>query len=100
MAAMLGTRWAGMATGFMAIKAHCECAGRLRAATAACARDVDGLLALRARLKNLVGEGADLLMPEAAIGSSLVKPTVGHARHWGGVDHPCGAVRLRSTDHR
>ena len=58
MAAMLGTRWAGMATDFMAIKAHCECAGRLRAATAACARDVDG-----GRDRELLGE-----------------PTVGHAR--------------------
>ena len=71
MSAVVGSRWRGINTDFQRIKAQYGWAKRLRVATAACARDSSGLVSLRQGLRQLLREGADLLAPEAAIGSDL-----------------------------
>ena len=69
----LGSHWKGLDTDFSRIEAHYEWARRLRVGAAACARDPATLLGLREHLKRLVGDGADLLAPEASVGSALTQ---------------------------
>jgi hypothetical protein len=70
--AVFGPRWAGLATDFARLEAGYAWAGRLRAAAAACAADPAALPALRARLRQLAGEAADLLAPTGPVGAPLV----------------------------
>ena len=71
MTGVLGVRWAGMATDFATVRGHYAWAARVWAAAGACAPDLDVLLGLRQRIKGLVGEGIDLLAPQAAVGGAL-----------------------------
>jgi hypothetical protein len=68
---VLGPRWRGLETDFVHIEASFEWARRLRAAAATCAQDTATLLLLREHLRRLVNDGADLLAPEGAVGSTL-----------------------------
>lgn len=68
---LLGRFWNGLDTDFERIEAHYDWARRLRAGAAACVKDTAALLALREHLRRLVGEGADLLAPEATVGAAL-----------------------------
>lgn len=69
----LGSYWKGLDTDFSRIETHYDWARRLRAGAAACATDTTTLLALREHLKRLVGEGSDLLAPEATVGAALTQ---------------------------
>ena len=69
----LGSSWKGLDTDFNRIEAHYDWARRLRAGAAACVKDTATLLALREHLKALVGDGADLLAPEATVGTALTQ---------------------------
>jgi hypothetical protein len=69
----LGPYWKGLNTDFDRIEVHYRWARSLRGGAAACAKDTSALLALREHLKQLVGEGADLLAPEASVGAALTQ---------------------------
>ncbi len=71
LAAIFGPRWAGLATDFARLEAQHAWANRLRAAAAACAPDPASLVALRAQLRRLLGEAADLLAPSGPVGAAL-----------------------------
>jgi hypothetical protein len=68
---LLGHFWNGLDTDFGCIESHYDWARRLRAGAAACAKDTAALLALREHLRRLIGDGADLLAPEATVGAAL-----------------------------
>ena len=69
----LSPHWKGLDTDFSRIESHYDWARRLRGGAATCAKDTTSLLALREHLKQLIGEGADLLAPEATVGAALTQ---------------------------
>ena len=70
-ASALGPAWRGLDTDFDQLERVYAWAQRLRTETAACATDTAKLLSLRVHLRQLVGEGADLLTPAGAVGRVL-----------------------------
>ena len=69
--AALGPRWAGLETDFVRLEAGHAWGRRVRAAAAACVADPAALAALRAHLRDLAGDGADLLGATGAAGMAL-----------------------------
>ncbi|MFL1461630.1 DUF3320 domain-containing protein [Roseococcus sp. DSY-14] len=69
----LGPAWRGFGTDFARLDACIEWARALRAAAASCAANPTELLELRAGLRLLVTEGADLLAPSGSIGAALLR---------------------------
>ncbi len=70
-AAAMGRSWRGLETDFSRIETGFAWGQRLRIAAAACSTDPASLAGLRAHLRQLVGEGADLLAPSGLVGSTL-----------------------------
>ncbi len=68
--AALGRHWRGLDTDFAWVEAAYVWADRVRIAAAACAPDPVGLVRLRAHLRQLMGEAADLLEPGGSVGSA------------------------------
>jgi len=68
---LLGTRWQGLQTDFGRLDAAIGMAMRLRSAAADCISDPAALLALRAHLCHLLGEGTDLLGETGPVGAQL-----------------------------
>ncbi len=67
----LGRAWRGLDTEFSQLERGFAWAERLRANLAALAGDAAALLSMRASLRPLVTETADLLRPEGAVGAAL-----------------------------
>ena len=70
-AAALGRTWRGLDTDFARVEAAYAWAQQLRRTTASCATDPAALIGLRTLLRQLVGEGADLLAPGGTVGAAL-----------------------------
>ena len=71
--AALGRAWRGLDTDFARVQAAWEWGQRVRQATAACAEEPSTLAGLRALIRQLVGEAADLLAPSGSLGSTLAR---------------------------
>ena len=67
----LGRAWRGLDTEFDQLERGVAWAGRLRANLAALAPDAAALLSVRAGLRPLITEAADLLLPEGSAGAAL-----------------------------
>ncbi len=71
--AMLGRAWRGIDTDFLRMRAAHEWGQRIRSATASCTDDPAELTGLRALIRQLIGEGADLLAPSGSAGTVLIR---------------------------
>jgi very-short-patch-repair endonuclease len=71
--AVLGRSWRGIDTDFMRIQAAYEWGRRIRSGTAACTENAAELASLRALIRQLVGEAADLLAPSGSVGTALAR---------------------------
>ncbi len=69
----LGRAWRGLDTDFVRIETAHEWGQRMRQATASCAGDPAALASLRALIRQMIGEAADLLAPSGSLGSALVR---------------------------
>lgn len=70
-AGALGAAWHGLATDFERLERVFDLGQRLRRCAAACASDPAALIGLRSLVRQLAGEGADLLRPEGSVGRAL-----------------------------
>jgi len=68
---VLGRSWRGLDTDFARIEAAYAWGQQLRRAAAACVAEPVALIGLRAHLRQLIGEGADLLAEGGAVGTAL-----------------------------
>lgn len=71
--ASLGRAWRGLETDFPRLQAAYEWSRRIRSTTASCTEDPNELAGLRALIRQLVSEAADLLAPSGSIGSTLAR---------------------------
>ncbi len=69
--AALGRAWRGIDTDFLRMQAAHEWGRRIRSATASCRQDAADLAGLRALIRQMVGEAADLLAPSGSAGAAL-----------------------------
>ena len=70
-AAALGRAWRGLDTNFARVEATYAWSQQLRRTAASCATDPATLIGLRTLLRQLVGEGADLLASGGTVGAAL-----------------------------
>ncbi len=73
--AALGRAWRGLDTDFARLEAAYAWGQRMQLTAASCAMNPAALVGLRAHLRQLVEEAADLLSPAGSIGSALARVT-------------------------